>query len=50
MRLGGESNRDLDRIGRKSKEDYRAIRRNGVGGPLTVAVKNLSQPGQFLPR
>ena len=50
MRLGGESNRDLRRIRRKSKEDYRAIRRNGVGGPLTLMVKNLSKLGQFLPR
>lgn len=50
MRLGGESNRDLRRIGRKSKEDYRAIRRNGVGGPLTLTMKNLSKLGQFLTR
>ncbi|SEG30838.1 glycosyltransferase family 2 protein [Jhaorihella thermophila] len=50
MRLGGESNRDLGRIKRKSMEDYRAIRRNGVGGPLTLASKNLSKLGQFLPR
>lgn len=50
MRLGGESNRDVGRIKRKSLEDYRAIRRNGVGGPMTLAVKNLSKLGQFLPR
>jgi glycosyltransferase len=50
MRLGGESNRDLGRIRRKSMEDYRAIRRNGVGGPLTLVVKNLSKLSQFLPR
>jgi glycosyltransferase involved in cell wall biosynthesis len=50
MRLGGESNRDLRRIKRKSLEDYRAIRRNGVGGLLTLMVKNLSKLGQFLPR
>ena len=50
MRLGGESNRDFGRIKRKSLEDYRAIRRNGVGGPLTLTLKNLSKLGQFLPR
>jgi len=50
MRLGGESNRDLGRIRRKSMEDFRAIRRNRMGGPLTLVVKNLSKLGQFLPR
>ncbi|HHB80643.1 MAG TPA: glycosyltransferase [Aliiroseovarius sp.] len=50
MRLGGESNRDLGRIKRKSTEDYRALRRNGVGGALTLAAKNLSKLGQFLTR
>ena len=49
MRLGGESNRDIGRIKRKSLEDYRAIRRNGVGGPMTLAMKNLSKLGQFFP-
>lgn len=47
MRLGGESNRSLERIIRKSREDYRAIRRNGVGGLGTLAGKNLSKIGQF---
>lgn len=50
MRMGGVSNRDFGRIKRKSMEDYRAIRRNGVGGPLTLAGKNLSKLGQFLSR
>ena len=50
MRLGGESNRDLVRLKRKSLEDFRAIRRNGVGGPMTLVAKNLSKLGQFLPR
>lgn len=50
MRLGGESNRDLERIRRKSREDYRAIRRNGVGGPMTLVLKNISKLGQFLPK
>ena len=50
MRLGGESNRDLGRIRLKSVEDFRTIRRNGVGGALTLVVKNLSKLGQFLAR
>lgn len=50
MRLGGESNRDFGRIKHKSLEDYRAIRGNGVGGPMTLAIKNLSKLSQFLPR
>jgi glycosyltransferase involved in cell wall biosynthesis len=47
MRVGGESNRSLSRIVRKSREDYRALRRNGVGGVGTLAWKNLSKVGQF---
>lgn len=48
MRLGGESNRSLERILKKSREDYRAIRKNQVGGLGTLAAKNLSKIGQFL--
>jgi glycosyltransferase len=48
MRVGGESNRSLGRILQKSREDYRAIRRNGVGGLSTLAMKNLSKLGQFV--
>lgn len=47
MRLGGESNRSLERILIKSREDYRAIRKNGVGGIGTLTTKNLSKLGQF---
>lgn len=47
MRVGGESNRSLSRIIRKSREDYRALRSNGVGGIGTLAWKNLSKLGQF---
>ena len=50
MRVGGESNRSLGRILRKSREDYRALRRNGVGGIGALAVKNLSKIDQFRPR
>lgn len=48
MRLGGESNRSLERILRKSREDLRAIRKNGVGGIGTLAAKNFRKLGQFL--
>ncbi|MDR9395513.1 MAG: glycosyltransferase family 2 protein [Roseovarius sp.] len=49
MRVGGESNRSLGRMLRKSREDYRAMRRHGVGGIGTLAAKNFSKLGQFLP-
>ncbi len=47
MRVGGESNRSLRKIIRKSTEDYRAIRANGLGGIGTLAAKNFSKLGQF---
>ncbi|OSQ53499.1 glycosyltransferase family 2 protein [Marivita geojedonensis] len=47
MRVGGESNKSLGKILRKSREDYRAIRSNGVGGLGTLARKNLSKIQQF---
>jgi len=47
MRVGGESNRSLARILRKSREDYRALHTNGVGGFGALAAKNLSKLGQF---
>lgn len=48
MRVGGESNRSLGQILRKSREDYRAIRRHGVGGIGTLLSKNLGKVGQFI--
>jgi glycosyltransferase len=48
MRLGGESNRSLGRILRKSREDYRALRRNGVGGAGALTAKNLGKLKQFV--
>lgn len=47
MRVGGESNRSLSKIVLKSREDYRALKKNGVGGLGTLAWKNLSKIGQF---
>ena len=50
MRIGGESNRSLARIMHKSREDYRALRSNNIGGLHTLAIKNLSKIFQFIRR
>lgn len=50
MRLGGASNRSLKALLRKSGEDYRALRSNGVGGLPALAMKNLGKLGQFVAR
>ena len=42
------SNRSLANLVRKSREDYDALRRCGVGGVGALAWKNLSKLGQFL--
>lgn len=49
MRVGGESNRSLERVFVKSREDYRALRKNRVGGISALVAKNLRKVGQFLP-
>jgi glycosyltransferase involved in cell wall biosynthesis len=48
MRLGGASNVSLGHILKKSKEDLRALRRNGVGGYCALVLKNVSKIGQFV--
>lgn len=50
MRTGGESNRSLSRILLKSREDYRALRANGVGALGALALKNLSKVPQLILR
>ena len=50
MRVGGASNRTLGNIVRKSSEDLRALRRNGVGGIGALIWKNVSKLPQFLKR
>lgn len=50
MRTGGASNRSLGNILRKSAEDYRALRSNGIGGVGALAWKNLSKLKQFVVR
>lgn len=48
MRVGGASNKSLKNIFLKSKEDYKAIKYNGVGGFYTLLVKNTSKIKQFI--
>lgn len=48
MRTGGVSNRSLENIILKMREDCRALQNNGVGGFPTLAMKNLRKLGQFL--
>ena len=48
MRVGGASNKSLRNVFRKSKEDYLIMKRNNIGGILTLFMKNLSKVGQFL--
>lgn len=47
MRVGGESNRSLARVMRKSFEDFRALRSTHIGGIETLVWKNLSKVPQF---
>jgi glycosyltransferase len=48
MRLGGVSNGSFSGILRKSREDYRALRKNSIAHPLrALAWKNLSKLPQF---
>ncbi len=47
MRTGGASNRSLAAVLRKSSEDLRALRSNGVGGLFTLGCKNLRKLPQL---
>lgn len=47
MRAGGISNRSLKTIVRKSLEDIDVLRRNKVGGIVTLLRKNFSKVSQF---
>ncbi|TNC52301.1 glycosyltransferase [Rubellimicrobium rubrum] len=47
MRVGGESNRSVERILRKSREDLRALRTNKAGGVGALVLKNTSKITQF---
>jgi hypothetical protein len=43
-----QSNRSISRILEKSREDYRAIRSNNIGGIGTLMMKNIRKIGQFV--
>jgi len=43
MRVGGASNRSFGHIIQKSREDYRALRKNEIGGLRALFLKNSSQ-------
>jgi len=48
MRVGGASNANLKAILRKSSEDFRALRNNGIAfAPVALLWKNLSKLHQF---
>lgn len=47
MRLGGESNKSIKNLLRKSREDLSALRRSGVGGIGALTWKNFSKLAQF---
>lgn len=47
MRAGGISNRSLKTILRKTWEDFEVVRRNEVGGVMTILKKNFSKLSQF---
>jgi glycosyltransferase len=48
MRVGGESNKSIKNIIRKSREDLRALEKNSVGGVRSLLIKNFSKIRQFL--
>lgn len=47
MSTGGASNRSLKNIALKSYEDFRAMRKHNIGGPLTLLYKNALKLSQF---
>ncbi len=48
MRMGGASNKSISNIIQKSKEDYRALKANEIGGLYSLFIKNASKLTQFL--
>jgi glycosyltransferase involved in cell wall biosynthesis len=47
MRVGGVSNRSFKNLLSKSREDWRALQQNSVGGVVALVWKNLSKLTQF---
>jgi glycosyltransferase involved in cell wall biosynthesis len=50
MRTGGMSNRSLFNVLHKSREDYAAMRQNGIGGLQALLLKNVTKLPQFVTR
>lgn len=50
MRTGGISNNTLCNLLLKSREDYMAMRENGIGGLRSLLMKNVSKIPQFVAR
>ncbi len=50
MRIGGESNKSIKNIIRKSKEDLNALKQNHIGGISILIWKNVSKIPQFFKR
>lgn len=50
MRTGGVSNKSLFNMMRKSREDYAAMRQNGIGGLQALLLKNVTKIPQFVTR
>ena len=48
MRVGGESNRSIRNVIRKTKEDFRAIKNNDLGGLSTLLCKHMRKIPQFI--
>lgn len=48
MRVGGESNRSLERVLNKSYEDFKALRKNKIPWTRALLLKNLSKIKQFI--
>jgi glycosyltransferase len=49
MRVGGESNKSLKNVIRKSREDLRAMHTNGLISVVAIFIKNASKFRQFMP-
>lgn len=50
MRMGGMSNMSLFNMLHKSREDYAAMRQNGIGGLQALLLKNVTKLPQFVTR
>ncbi len=48
MRVGGASNKSIKNIIQKSKEDYKALKYNKIGGFWTLFLKNFGKLHQFI--